>query len=122
MDTCAATTTGGWECKLNSDQIREITTPKKPPRINWETLKAHLKSEAAAAADNIRPVVKTVVWLPRTVPMTFRIVFLLCIVHGVAGLEGDIEGIRERWRQDPGKPLSWFTYAFLHTDNPRLGN
>ena len=76
--------------------------------------------EAAAAADTILPVIKIVVWLPRTIPVTIGIVVLLCTIHGLAGLEGDIESIRVKWGLDPGKPLSWFTHALLHTDNGHL--
>ena len=87
-----------------------MTTSDKPPRNNRNTLKTYLKLEAAAVADTIRPVVKTVLWLPRTVPMTIGLVVLLCIIHRLATLEGGIEVIRAAWGHDPGKPLSWFTH------------
>ena len=63
---------------------------------------------------------KKALWLPRTIPMTIGIVVLLCTIHGLAGLEGNIESLRAKWGHDPRKPLSWFTHAFLHTDNGHL--
>ena len=64
------------------------------------------------------PTMKCILWLPRTIPMTTGIVFLLCVIHGIGG---DIDDLRETWGLDPGKPFSWITHAFLHTDNQHLG-
>ena len=52
--------------------------------------------------------------------MTTAIVILLCIIHGFANPETNIEAIRATWGNDPEKPFSWLTHAFLHTDKGHL--
>ena len=96
----------------------KMPTSKKFPRINLETLRLYLKEPVTVVLDI--PPIKWPMWLLRSIPMTTGIVLLLCSIHGFAGLEGDIEGIRATWGHDPGKPFSWLTHAFLHTDNWHL--
>ena len=86
--------------------------------MNRETLRVRLTATTAAALNN--PIIKCAVWLPRTAPMTFGIVVLLCVIHGFTGLEGDIKGLRATWGHDPEKPLSWLTHAFLHANKGHL--
>ena len=64
------------------------------------------------------PVIKCVLWPLRTIPVTTGIVTLQCVIHGIGG---DTEDLRATWGHDPGKPFSWLTHAFLHTDNQHLG-
>ena len=86
--------------------------------MSRESLKGHLKLATAAALDN--PTIKCFLWLPRTIPMTTGIVILLCSIQGFANPETNIEDIRATWGNDPEKPFSWLTHAFLHTDKGHL--
>ena len=59
------------------------------------------------------PVSKWICWLLRNVPVTTVLVILLCVIHAVGGDTGDL---RTKWGQEPEKPLSWITHAFIHTN------
>ena len=64
------------------------------------------------------PVSKAICWLLRDVPVTTGLVILLCVIHAVGG---DIEDLRTKWGQEPEKPLSWITHAFIHTNLLHIG-
>ena len=57
-------------------------------------------------------------WLLWNVPVTTGLVILLCVIHAVGG---DTEDLRTKWGQEPGKPLSWITHAFIHIDLVHIG-
>ena len=50
--------------------------------------------------------------------MTTGVVILLCVIHAVGG---DTEDLRSKWGQEPERPLSWITHAFIHTDIVHIG-
>ena len=64
------------------------------------------------------PVSKAICWLLRDVPVTTGLVILLCVIHAVGG---DIEDLRTKWGQEPQRPLSWVTHAFVHVDFWHIG-
>ena len=65
----------------------------------------------------LKPVIKCVCCLPRTIPFTTGIVLLLCVIHMNVD---NIGNLRTTWGHDPGKPFSWLTHAFLHDGNEHL--
>lgn len=60
---------------------------------------------------------KCVCWLLRILPVTTMIVVLICVIHGTIS---NIDELRATWGQDPEKPFSWLTHAFLHDGNQHL--